>query len=294
MDKDVFSELKDLGFDDVSGIDIYGKNKKQKKLVEEKKQSVDDFLYNKTVNCPICGNTFKVRAVKASAVRIFKKDTDFFISYKNINPYFYDVWLCPICGYAAMKSDFNKIKSYQKELVEKNISLKWHSKQYPDIYDLSIAIERYKLSLLNYVAIEAHSSKKAMNCLKLAWMYRIAGNKKIEKAFLKNALDGFVDAYSNEDFPIYGMTRFSLMYLLGELYRRLGIDDKALLWFGNVITNKLASPKIKDMARNQKDLIRENQQSKIKAEKEANNSSDTDTENSHHKKKGLFSKLFNI
>ncbi|PJI07713.1 MULTISPECIES: DUF2225 domain-containing protein [Clostridium] len=293
MDKDIFSELKDLGFDDVSNIDIYGKNKVVKKMVEEKKQSVDNFLYDKTVNCPICGNTFKVRAVKTSSIRISKKDTDFFINYKNINPYFYDVWLCPICGYAAMKSDFNKIKSYQKELIEKNISLKWHSKQYPKIYDLSIAIERYKLSLLNYVASESHSSKKAMNCLKLAWMYRLDGNEKIEKTFLKNALDGFIDAYSNEDFPIYGMNRFSLMYLLGELYRRLDMEDKALLWFGNVITNNLASSKIKDMARNQKDLIRENQRNKIQAEKKSDdNSSNTDTEN--HKKKGLLSKLFNI
>ncbi|NOW16023.1 hypothetical protein BJV85_003370 [Clostridium acetobutylicum] len=295
MDSNIFSELKDLGFEDVSNIDIYGKNKKEENKMrkeEEKKTSINDLLYDKTVNCPVCNTTFKARTVKTSAIRILKKDTDFFIQYKNINPYFYDVWLCPICGYAAMKSDFEKIKSYQKELVEKNISLKWHSKKYPDIYDINIAIERFKLSLLNYVSIEAHSSKKAMNCLKIAWMYRIQQNEDMEKVFLKNALEGFDDAYYNESFPIYGMNKFSLMYLIGELHRRLGDEDKALLWFGNVITNSLAPQKLKEMARNQKDLIRENEK-KLSQTQDNDSNDDDNSEATTPKKKGLFSKLFN-
>ncbi|MCR3758815.1 DUF2225 domain-containing protein [Clostridium felsineum] len=295
MDGNIFSELKDLGFDDVNNIDIYGKNKKEEKKMsnEEKEQNINDLLYDKTLTCPVCSTPFKARTVKTSAIRILKKDTDFFIYYKNINPYFYDVWLCPVCGYAAMKSDFEKIKSYQKELVEKNISLKWHSKKYPEVYDLNIAIERFKLSLLNYVAIEAHSSKKAMNCLKLAWMYRISKNDEMEKLFLKNALEGFDDAYYNESFPIYGMNKFSMMYLIGEIHRRIDDDDKAMLWFSNLITNPMAPQKLKDMARNQKDLIREKEKKLAEADTdtstEINDKGQVDTP----KKKGFFSKLFN-
>ena len=67
------------------------------------------------VKCPICGKTFKTKAVKVNSPRIISKDSDFFIRYSVVNPYFYDVWICNSCGYAAMKSDFLKVKSYEKD-----------------------------------------------------------------------------------------------------------------------------------------------------------------------------------
>ena len=45
------------------------------------------------------------------------------------------------------------------------------------------------------------------------------------------------------------------MYLLGELNRRLGHNDEALLWFSKTIVNTNASSRIKELARTGKDLI---------------------------------------
>lgn len=217
---------------------------------------ISNLLYDKTVKCPICGQEFKARSVRTSSYRIAEKDSDFFIYYTRVNPYFYDVWLCNTCGYTAMKIDFEKIRSIKKELIIKNISSKWKPKIYPLIYDENIAIERYKLALINYTVTNSESYKKAMVCLKIAWMYRILRDTKNEDKYLKNALDGFLDAYYKEDFPMYGMDRYTIMYLIGELYRRSSNNEDALLWLGNVITSSMASDKIKEMARNQKDIIK--------------------------------------
>lgn len=238
------------------------------------------YLYDKTVTCPICGNVFKAKAVKKSSYRILKQHSDFFYEYKNINPYFYDVWLCNICGYAAMKTDFNKIRESQKQLVIDNISMKWHEKNYPEVYNVNIAIERFKISLLNYMAIDAKSSSKAMNCLKIAWMYRILGNSKLENSYIKNSIEEFDKAYFNEIFPIYGMSKFVMMYLIGELNRLVGNDKDALLWFGRVIGEANAPQKLKNMIRDQKELIKSVSQE------------DTAANENDEKKKGLFSKLF--
>lgn len=249
---------------------------------KEEGLNTSDLLYNKTVNCPICGKEFKVRTVRTSSYRIEKKDSDFFIHYTRINPYFYDVWLCNSCGYTAMKADFLKIRSSKKELILANISTKWHSKDYPDVYNEKIAIERYKLALINYSVINAESYKKAMNCLKIAWMYRLSGQVEPENTYIKNALQGFKDAYYNEDFPMYGMDRFTVMYLIGELARRTGDPDESLIWFGNVITSSMSQQKIKDLARIQKDLIKDNG----KTETQPKN------ENKDVKKRFPFMKLF--
>ena len=45
-----------------------------------------------------------------------------------------------------MKVDFHQIKSYQKDLVLKNITYKWKPIIYPDIMTEELAIEKYKLN----------------------------------------------------------------------------------------------------------------------------------------------------
>ena len=290
MEKNLFSGLEDLGFENIDKIDIYKKEEddktasktssSQNQVSEEEKQK--SLLYDKEVTCPVCENIFKARAVKTSAYRIQKKESDFFIRYDVINPYFYDVWQCNVCGYSAMKSDFEKLRNFEVEAIQKKITPKWRGRRYPEVYDLDIAIERYKLSLLSYVVMETKASKKAMNCLKIAWMYRLKEDEGNEQTFLKQALEGFNDAYFNESFPIYGMDNHTVMYLVGELNRRIGNDEEAMKWFSQVITTHGVAPKLKELARDQKDLISET----------ANNDTEDFTVEEDNRKKGFLSRLF--
>ena len=52
------------------------------------------------------------------------------------------------------------------------------------------------------------------------------------------------------------------MYLIGELYRRTGNNEEALLWFGNVIISRNAPFRIKEKARDMKELIKQEENSK--------------------------------
>jgi uncharacterized protein (DUF2225 family) len=213
-------------------------------------------LFDKQVICPVCDSHFKTKTVKSKSPRVMAKDSDFFIRYSVANPYFYDVCICNSCGYAAMKSDFEKLKSHKKELVLSNVTPKWKPREYPDILDEKLAIERYKLALLNAMLINLPDSTKAMISLKIAWMNRLLDDTTQETLFLKQALEGFNDAYTREILPIYGLQRDSLMYLLGELNRKLGNYQNALLWYSKTIVSTNSSYKIKEMARVGKDLIK--------------------------------------
>ncbi|MGV8983258.1 DUF2225 domain-containing protein [Clostridium sp.] len=252
-------------------------------------------LYSKEVTCPVCNNVFKASTVKSAAYRMIRKDSDFFIRYSLINPYFYDVWLCNSCGYSAMKSDFNTLRSIEIEQVQKSISPKWKGRVYPEVYNVYVAIERYKLSLINYISINSKPSKKAINCLKLAWMYRLLEtdeDREMELLFLKQALKGLSESYYTEEFPIYGMDKYSIMYLIGELNRRLGNTEDSLIWFSNVITTPNVKQSLKELARDMKDLIKE--ESVLSAA--SANLSDASTEDFETikptKKSRFFSKIF--
>lgn len=215
-----------------------------------------DHLFDKQVVCPVCNAHFKNKTVKSKSPRVISKDSDFFIRYSKVNPYFYDVVICNSCGYAAMKSDFETIKSHKKELVLSNVTPKWKPREYPDVLDEKLAIERYKLALLNALLLDLQDSTKAMISLKIAWMHRLLNNTEYETLFLRQALDGFNTAYIYEVFPIYGLQRDSFMYLLGELSRRLGDYPTALQWFSKTIVSTNSSYKVKEMARVGRDLIK--------------------------------------
>lgn len=256
----IFSSLKSLGLNYEDDIELY--TKKEDKHDEETKDKkstkvdINTLLYDKKVTCPVCLKAFTCRVVKAYVPKVKSKDTDAFIRYEGVNPYFYEVLVCPTCGYAALKSDFQKIQSYKREVILVKIGNQWQGKEYPQVYNEEIAIERYKLALLNAVLGEFKDSTKAMLCLKIAWMYRLQENKEDEKAFLERALQGFVIAYENERTPIYGLSIYSLQYIIGELYRRIGDYTNAKLWLGRVIVSK-TDQKIKDKARDMRDLAKD-------------------------------------
>ncbi|KRQ87967.1 hypothetical protein ABG79_00132 [Caloramator mitchellensis] len=254
---ELFEGLEELGFDNLKDIQIYHNgNEHDKKIQNLKEESQIDMLYDKTYICPVCDNQFKARTVKIGKARLIKVDTDFMPLYDKINPLFYDVIICPKCGYGAMISYFDKIKQAQKKLILDNITSKFKYKQYPDIYDLENAIERYKYALLNSIVKESKNSEKAYNCLKLSWMYRLKKDEINERKFLEQAYIGFKQAFETEPFPICNMDQHTLMYLIGECARRLGYESEALLWYGKVIVSRNAKPRIIELARDQKDFLR--------------------------------------
>ncbi|SHJ92199.1 hypothetical protein SAMN02745248_01324 [Hathewaya proteolytica DSM 3090] len=258
--KNVFDDLCPLGFE-YTNINIYESEEKKIETTEKKHTTpLEDMLYFKTVTCPVCNTTFKVLAVKASYYKIKSRDSDLYIHYDKINPYLYDPWVCENCGYAAMKSDFFNLKDYEIDLIKENICSKWKKKNYSIAYTTAVALEKYKLCLISAVESKSRSSKKAMICLKIAWMYRISCDEDFEnheKFFLEQALKGFELCYTNEALPVYGMDIHTLRYLIGELNRRLGNNEKAISWFGKVIVAPGIKQSLKNMARTQKDLCKQ-------------------------------------
>ena len=258
MDK-IFSGLEEFGFKDLNKVDIYKTDDNAEKTsnIHKKEFNPLDCLFERNMTCPVCGNDIKVKSVKTGKARMISKDTDFMPRYENLNPLFYDVAICPKCGYSALVRGFGKLRDEQINMIKSIITPKFIPKAYPDLYDVDIAIERFKLALLNSVVKKGKNSEKAYLCLKLSWFYRLKKDEKEEKRFIEQTLIGFKEAYEKEAFPIYGMDKFALIYLIGELSRRIGKNDEALKWLSMVLISINVSPKLKELARDQKDLIKD-------------------------------------
>jgi uncharacterized protein len=255
----LFSGLEELGFNNLNNVDLYNQNSNNNNANAKikKETTVEESLYDKSYICPVCNSGLKSKSVKTGKARLVSKDTDLMPRYENINPLFYDIVICSQCGYSALAKYFERIKAEQAVLIKTKISANYKTRTYPSVYDVDIAIERYKLALLNAVVKNTRNSEKAYICLKTGWLYRLKQDKDNEIKFLQQALIGFKEAFEKEPFPICGMDSYTLMYLIGELSRRLGSNQEAIRWLGRVITGKNVNPRLKDLARDQKDLIKE-------------------------------------
>ncbi|MNP41827.1 hypothetical protein D3C76_1355510 [compost metagenome] len=96
-------------------------------------------------------------------------------------------------------------------------------------------METYKLALLCAQTIGDKDRIIASLLHHIAWLYRYKGNREQELRFLQFSLESYVRVYENED-PFGNDAK--LMYLIGELHRRVGDYNNAVRWFSRVINDK--------------------------------------------------------
>lgn len=268
---EIFDDLSGLGLSSVENIEIYKKKAEQAKIaVKATGKTIKDIVYDRTISCPVCTCDIKFKSVKSRQLKLEKIDLDLRPIYDLLDPALYDVIACNTCGYAALKKVFHKITPLKQKLFKERVAKQFIGKPYPESYTYDIAIERYKLALYDAIIIDTKDSEKAYICLKISWLYRgfyesvenlpddgdrIALYKTSELAFMKHAVDGFKIAYEKENFPVLDLDEITIVFLIGELSRRLGEFDEANKWLSQVILSNVANSRLKDRARNSRDLI---------------------------------------
>ncbi|HZJ76196.1 MAG TPA: DUF2225 domain-containing protein [Oscillospiraceae bacterium] len=193
-----------------------------------------DLLYDKDCTCSVCTYEFTTKKVRTRPLRIEKREDDFNIIYKSINPNYYYIWVCPVCGYAATEREFDNIRRDQIKTVKKMVSYKWKERDFGGVRTFQEAEESFKMALLIAQILEKTRAYTGGVCLRLAWLYREIKDPR-EQEFLAHALRHFEKAYQTERIDEAGLDEVTLAYLNGELNRRLGHYENAIRWYGTTL-----------------------------------------------------------
>jgi uncharacterized protein len=195
-------------------------------------------LYDKKCSCLHCGTAFTTKRVRSGALAMLKRDSDFCTYYKeqSLNPIRYTVAVCPQCGFAFTDQFAPRLSPAHKKLVAERIAAKWTRKDLGAERSPAEAIAAYKLAI--YAAEltgQAHSVKAGLY-LRLAWLYRFEGDAE-EQRCLQQAVDEYEQSYIHSDYALgdKDMSEVRLLYLIGELMRRVGQYDKAIHYFSKVL-----------------------------------------------------------
>lgn len=270
-----------MGLTGIGNIDLYGdeKGKEDNTGAETKKVKLPPdetvFILDKTCQCPLCDATFKSKIIKTGATKLISQDIDLRPRYADIDTLKYGVHVCPTCGYAAILRNFPTLSSVQGKLIKEKISSSFTGLG-PEakIYSYDDAIARHKLALVNSVIKRGKTSERAYICLLLAWLTRGKSEtlpedtpnidevrkelKAEELDLLEKARVGFVDAFSKESFPFCGLDEQTTIYLIAALAAETKKSDEALRWASRIILSKTANDRIKEKARNLKEMITAN------------------------------------
>ena len=208
-------------------------------------------LYQVEKTCPICEKAFTVTKTRGQMIPV-KTDTDFCTHYNDLNPYYYAIWLCPHCGFAAHEDRFFTLLEPQREKMKQFLSGRQVNLDFSGDRTWDQAVTSHKLAIhyANMVALPA--SHVASLTLRLAWLYREKEMVAEEQDMLQKAIDAYKAAFLKEKMPIGGnLSEVTLTYLIGELLRRVGNLDEALSYLGRVVGNPQAKneKRILDLAR---------------------------------------------
>ena len=229
-------------------------------------------MFDKTYTCPVCDKEFKSKTVKIGRAKLKGTDMDLRPKYEHIDLLKYDVIACPTCGYAALSRYFKYMTSAQAKLIKQNISQNYKGKELKgDTITYDEAVERYQLTLANAIVKQARASEKAYICLKSAWLLRGYTESLDEKAddyatkkaeletqeneYLQNAFEGFLAARQSELFPMCGMDEQTVDYLISVMAVRFEQYDVASKLISTIIASTSASPRMKDKARDLKEIV---------------------------------------
>lgn len=262
--KSIFDGLEKFGFskEKLEKIAVFEKKDNERVVnlgdLSRKDFCVTDYVFEKKYNCPVCDNHFKSYTMKTGKMQVQSTDYDLRPIYKEpIQPMFYDVVICPKCGCSAITQIFNHISETQGEKIQEVITPNFTFNEYPTQLTIDMAIERYKLALLNACVRNAKNGEKAFICTKIGWLYRSKNHDDSELMFIQKAYEGFEMALQKEIPPFCGLSEPMVSYMMAAFAMRLGMNDISLKIASQLVVSPSIPKRIKDRALDLKDMIKD-------------------------------------
>ena len=241
-------------------------------------------LLPRTDICPVCGASAKSSIVKNGKAIMNKMDPDLFIRHKNIDTIKYRVIGCPACGYATMDADFAQplAKKELNSIKTTSADIKPVALSHNLVRSYDEAFKLYRTALSCSLIKGGKSSERGSIALHTAWLIRSLRDRddselffendhsfkhlcteETEAKYLKYALQYLALSAKTEKYPIRGMEITTFEYLLSYLYYKTGKKREAYGYIVKVLHNQTTGNRIRSLAENLQELIREQKSARL-------------------------------
>lgn len=204
-------------------------------------------------NCPLCGAPVTVNIV--GSTNQFGQDSDLRPRRMGMDPLHIAVGHCPDCGYV----DYSERFVNAQQPMTADIQSRIRAVIAPRPVGGGLATGASYATMAKIAGIRGESSSRVANLyLRAAWCSADSRRIEEEKHYRQQAIAHFESALV--DGAVEEQQRPFITYLVGELYRRTGDQERATEWFNKVIALSEDDPelgRVRELARRQRDEPRD-------------------------------------
>jgi hypothetical protein len=206
-------------------------------------------ILSREQKCPMCGKTFKAPFPRESRLVKLGEDPDLRIRYKDFEPLYYSIVVCPQCWFSSTGASFSKGLSKRSDAVQEALS------PYKGKFPLKTDAERdtfsifagYYLALRCAPAAYANSDMmRAVLWLYLERLYDDCGDGKMSLYAAGQSLKFYMEAYSKTDLSPNQLQR--VCFTIGDLGYKTGDYATARRFLFEAKKNRDGSSDIRNMA----------------------------------------------
>lgn len=201
-----------------------------------KDQFDEEFFFVDTVECPISGTVFDYLRVRTKAVRPVSRDSDFYVRYKGTDPALYSLIVCPGCGYAAYRDDFDDLTDEERATLfaSSEARIRRLPKSLCGLRSAQDGVLATDLALECYAQRRPNERRHAVLLHRRAWAERERGDEAAELTYLGAAREAYQSAFER-DSNISDESAVRAAYLIGDLWLRLGQPTEAARWLETAV-----------------------------------------------------------
>lgn len=217
-------------------------------------------FYQREYSCLYCQSTFATTKIRSRFQSASEYQSDFCPVYRNNehNPLYYFVNVCPECGFSFTEQFSKHFPQQTREVIKQKLETRWNKEDYGEKRTHNHAVTTYKLAIFSGEMKLEDPTILAGLCLRLAWLYRQKQQTEEEARFMNYALKQYLRSFTDSQLIGMEISELKILYLIGELNRRLGDLEQAVYYFSKVTQhrNRNAEPAIVKMARDQWGTVR--------------------------------------
>jgi len=207
------------------------------------------YLYATDMDCPICGNRFKMNKVRYARLQIERVDEDFRNRYVDFDDLWYQIIRCPYCSYLNFYDKFDLIDKYMKQ--ELRSALLVTKPQYLNHikYNVEDVLKEYEDLKLIIESFNMDAFTKARLWQSIAWLQEDVGNKELVDEANEKLL-GYLEQTWMKSSTIDTDKEIKLAYKLALLYERKGDINQSLKYLHRALevegAKKVLIAKVRD------------------------------------------------